>query len=130
MAEFWQMTLMELDQDAVEPTKKLFHFGVFHYSCPICGEIVGIWRDPKIDRVTNGMLLQREKCKHGHDIDWSNVREANPKQEPCGRFCDCEWGSLKCFYKRGYMRDPETKQWLKNEDGTCMRTHKRECDYE
>lgn len=130
MANYWQMTLAELDHESVQPTRKLFHFGQWHFDCPICGECVGMYRDPSIDKVTNGMMWQRSECKNGHVVDWSEVKEALPLREPCGRYCDSEWGSLKCFYKRGYMRDPETKKWLRDEDGQIMRTMKRECDYE
>ena len=73
---YWQMTLAELDQESVQPIRKLFHFGCYHFNCPICGEVVGIWRDPNIDEVTNGMIWQRDECKHGHRIDWSEVKEA------------------------------------------------------
>ena len=87
MANYWQMTLAELDQESVQPIRKLFHFGCYHFNCPICDEVVGIWRDPNIDnvvgiwrdpnidKVTNGMIWKRDECKHGHAIDWSNVKE-------------------------------------------------------
>ena len=130
MSNYWQMTIAELDMESVEPTKKLFYFGSYMFHCPICGEVVGIYRDPKFDPVTNGMELQRKECKHGHVIDWTNVKDALPLREPCGKFCDCEWGSLRCFYKRGYMRDPETKKFLRDEDGRPIRARKKECDYE
>ena len=76
MNNYWQITLAELDQESVQPIRKLFHFGCYHFNCPICDEVVGIWRDPKIDPVDNGMMYQRAECKHGHVIDWSNVKEA------------------------------------------------------
>ena len=75
MANYWQMTLTELDQESVQPLRKLFHFGCYHFNCPICDEVVGSWRDPNIDKVTNGMIWKRDECKHGHAIDWSNVKE-------------------------------------------------------
>lgn len=71
------MTFLELESDSFQPIKKLFHFGCWHYSCPICGEVVGIYRDPKIDKVTNGLIYKRDLCKNGHHVDWSEVNEAN-----------------------------------------------------
>lgn len=76
MNNYWQITFAELDRESFEPTKKLFHFGTFMFHCPICGEVVGIWRDPKFDKVTNGMTLQRKECKNGHKVDWSEAKEA------------------------------------------------------
>lgn len=74
MNNYWQMTLMELDRESVQPIKKLFHFGTYSYDCPICGDCVGFWRDPKFDKVTNGFTYKRDECKHGHKIDWEGVK--------------------------------------------------------
>lgn len=76
MANYWQMTLFELDRDSVAPIKKILHPGTWYFSCPICGETVGLWRDPKVDSVTNGMTQQRKECKNGHIVDWAEVKEA------------------------------------------------------
>ncbi len=47
--------------------------------------------------------------------------------EPCAS-CNVEFGSSKCFVKRGYMWDP-INRFLKNENGKCLRRNleKREC---
>lgn len=77
MKNYYQMTLFELDRDSFQPVKKMLHFGTYSFTCPMCGEAVGFWRDPKIDKVTNGMTLKYDECKNGHKVDWSNVKEAN-----------------------------------------------------
>lgn len=76
MADYWQMTLAELDRDAVQPIRHILHFGTYTFDCPICGECVGIWRDPRIDSMTNGMTYKQDVCKHGHAVDWSSIKEA------------------------------------------------------
>ena len=75
MSNYWQMTIREFMQDSFQPTRKLLHFGVYHFDCPVCGECVGIWRDPKFDPVDNGMMFKYEQCKNGHVVDWSMVKE-------------------------------------------------------
>ena len=127
------MTLFELDRDAFQPIKKLMHFGTWSFTCPVCGEVVGFYRDPKFDKVTNGLYLKYEQCKNGHAVDWSMVKEAEnaePSRSPCGKRCACEWGSLSCFYKRGYIRDTTTQKWVRDENGVCLRSATRECDWE
>lgn len=75
MADYYQMTIFELGRGAVVPIRKILHFGTYYYDCPLCGEAVGIWKDPKLDHVTNGFIYKRDQCKNGHEIDWSGVKE-------------------------------------------------------
>ena len=46
---------------------------------------------------------------------------------PCGIRCDCEWGSLRCFEKNGYMYDHGRRRWLRDENGYIL-IGKKECD--
>ena len=46
---------------------------------------------------------------------------------PCGRKCDCAWGSLRCFEKNGYMYDHGRRMWLRDERGNILKG-KQECD--
>lgn len=43
--------------------------------------------------------------------------------------CDCAFGSIKCFKKRGYIFGP-TKHFLRGENGEQLRSNKRECTKE
>lgn len=49
---------------------------------------------------------------------------------PCERYCDCEWCSMVCFKRRGYIWDKTQHCFLHGEDGLALRTKKRECDWE
>lgn len=55
--------------------------------------------------------------------------EAEPLREPCKRHCAVEWGSLKCFLMRGYVRDKSTEKWARGTDGKILRTKNRDCDW-
>lgn len=72
----WQMTFQELEADSFKPSRKLLHIGTYVFFCPVCGEAVGFYRNPRIDPITNGMYYKREQCKNGHAVDWSDVKEA------------------------------------------------------
>jgi hypothetical protein len=48
---------------------------------------------------------------------------------PCDRYCDCEWCSMMCFIKRGYIWDRTAHSFVYGEDGRAMRTKKRACDW-
>lgn len=52
-----------------------------------------------------------------------------PVREPCKRPCPVEWGSLKCFFMRGYVRDPQTQKWVRNDKGEIIITNDKECDW-
>ena len=47
---------------------------------------------------------------------------------PCNRFCDVEWGSLRCMERNGYMYDYRKRKWLRNDDGNII-VGKGTCDY-
>lgn len=51
----------------------------------------------------------------------------DPIREPCNRRCPVEWGSLKCFLLRGYMR--YDGKWARNEHGDILITKSKECDW-
>ncbi len=55
--------------------------------------------------------------------------EVEPLREPCKRHCAVEWGSLKCFLMRGYVRDRSTEKWARGSDGKILRIKNRECDW-
>ena len=62
--------------------------------------------------------------------EWLQSQE--PKKdlrEPCGRFCEVEWCSLQCFFKRGYIRDPSTQKWARDDNGNCLISNNPECDW-
>ena len=69
------MTIMELERDSFQPVRKMIHFGSYLYECPCCGETVGLWRDPRVDKDTNGMIYKLEQDKNGHVMDWSFIKE-------------------------------------------------------
>ena len=50
-------------------------------------------------------------------------------RESCGRYCEVEWGSLNCFFKRGYIRDPSTQKWARDENGNCLISQNKDCDW-
>lgn len=50
------------------------------------------------------------------------------KQIPCGQFCDVAPWSLRCFLRNGYIRDPKTGKWCRDENGAILKTMNRECD--
>lgn len=52
-----------------------------------------------------------------------------PVRIPCGRPCQYEWGSLRCFEMRGNVYDYVNRQWVRNEDGSHV-IGKKECDWE
>lgn len=62
------------------------------------------------------------------DID----TEAKPQElrSPCDRMCDCEWGSKRCFEKRGYMWNWHDRKWIRDDDGQCKIKEARECDWQ
>lgn len=51
-----------------------------------------------------------------------------PIREPCNRICECEWGSLVCIEKNGFMRDYRSRKWLRDENGKIL-MGRGECDY-
>ena len=58
--------------------------------------------------------------------------EKHPKLElrnTCERYCDVEWCSLSCFFKRGYIRDPKTQKWARDENGKILISKTKECDW-
>lgn len=50
-------------------------------------------------------------------------------RDECNSFCDVEWCSLTCFFRRGYIRDKNGK-WLRDEKGNILRSNNRQCDWE
>lgn len=69
---YWQMTL----EEALEPEKpqepegryELVR-GMWMYYCPICGDLVGTYSDGSVHR-ERGFIMHRDRCRHGHIIDW------------------------------------------------------------
>ena len=59
-----------------------------------------------------------------------NLFEQYPLRSPCDRRCDCEWGSMICFKKRGYIWDKSQHGWVRDINGIAMRTKNRQCDWE
>ena len=50
-------------------------------------------------------------------------------REPCGRYCEVAWCSLNCYFKRGYIRDPSTQKWARDENGNILISNNKECDW-
>lgn len=48
---------------------------------------------------------------------------------PCMRECPYEWGSLRCFERRGQMYDRIQRKWIRDDEGRIL-IGKKECDYE
>ena len=68
----WQITLFELNEDKVKPTKSYNSpSGTVHYLCGICSAPVGIY-GPKTHH-ERGWILKRECCKNGHVVDWEGI---------------------------------------------------------
>ena len=47
----------------------------------------------------------------------------------CSRVCEYEFGSLRCFEKRGYMYDYQKRRWLRNIKGEIIKMNNPECDW-
>ena len=56
--------------------------------------------------------------------------EQYPLRTPCDRHCDCEWCSMVCFKRRGYIWDKTQHSWVYDQNGKALRTKNRECDWE
>lgn len=63
---------------------------------------------------------------------WRSTEETKKMilRSPCDRYCDCEWCSMVCFKRRGYIWDETQHSFLHGEDGYALRTKKRACDWE
>ena len=63
--------------------------------------------------------------------DWLKEKEQAkfPLREPCGRRCEFEWGSLRCFEKRGYYYDHANRCWMRNAKGKIIKQLNPECDF-
>ena len=56
--------------------------------------------------------------------------EDYPLREPCGRHCDVECFSKKCYIRRGYIWHPEGRHnWLRDDNGRIM-IGPKDCDWE
>ena len=67
----------------------------------------------------HGIIIDFEQIRGGFDnLEW---------REPCNMYCDCAWGSLKCFLKRGYMRHKD--KWLRDDNNNIMIANKKECEW-
>lgn len=60
----WQMTWDELMTDSFKPIRKLIHIGSWGYECPVCGQVVGLYRTDE------GWLIKRDACRNGHKVKW------------------------------------------------------------
>jgi len=49
-------------------------------------------------------------------------------QEPCCQFCDVSVWSLECFIRNGYIRNPATQKWARDDNGEILKTRNRECN--
>ena len=49
-------------------------------------------------------------------------------QEPCCQFCDVSVWSLECFIRNGYIRNPATQKWARDDNGEILKTRDRECN--
>lgn len=69
-------------------------------------------------------------ARHGLIVDYRQIRTCNDDlewQEPCHMYCDCAWGSLICFLKRGYMR--HDGKWLRDDNNNIMIARQKECEW-
>ena len=62
--------------------------------------------------------------------DYQAPEKIYPVRHPCRRRCPVEWCSLKCFLMRGYVRDPQTQKWARNDKGEIIITNDKLCDWE
>lgn len=77
----------------------------------------------------NGVFITDGDC---WNPSWWRATEKTKKmllRTPCYRYCECEWCSMECFMRRGYIWDKTQHSFLHGEDGKAMRTKKRECDW-
>ena len=77
----------------------------------------------------NGVFITDGDC---WNPSWWRATEKTKKmllRSPCDRYCDCEWCSMMCFIKRGYIWDKTAHSFVYGEDGKAMRTKKRACDW-
>lgn len=51
-------------------------------------------------------------------------------RNPCERECECEWCSMICFLKRGYIWDKKEHSWVYDSNGQALRSKTRECNWE
>ena len=67
-----------------------------------------------------------------HPVWWRATEKTKKMvlRTPCDRYCDCEWCSMECFLRRGYIWDKNQHCFLHNENGKAQRTKKKECDWE
>lgn len=79
----------------------------------------------------NGVFVTDGNCWHP---TWWRSTEKTKKmilRAPCDRYCDCEWCSMVCFKRRGYIWDKAQHSFLHSkETGLALRTKKRECDWD
>ena len=68
----WQITLSELNNEKVKPTRFYNQSGTYVYSCGICGEPVGI-HSGRCKHVPAGWLYRKERCKNDHFVDWEGL---------------------------------------------------------
>ena len=70
---------------------------------------------------------EEKNCSWWYEL--AAVEEKTIRQ-PCGRPCDVEWCSKKCFIKRGNIWNTQDGGWARNSQGEILRTKNRECDWE
>lgn len=56
-----------------------------------------------------------------------SITDMIPVRQPCGRMCECEWGSLRCLEKNGRMFDRKACKFLRDENGDLLIGF-RECE--
>lgn len=74
------------------------------------------------------MIKDNYECDGQMDI-FAFLDQA-PIREPCGRRCEVEWCSRRCFEKRGQMWDYHKNQWMRNVKGEIIKQLHPECDWE
>ena len=77
MLDWYQMTMEEmLDAGAKPPVSETGTSpGATVYSCRLCGAYVGYYNSG-VSHMEKGWHYRRDKCKYGHEIDWSPIDEA------------------------------------------------------
>lgn len=117
-----QISIFDIDFDALNQKR---------FSCTAFFED-GYSETREYDDCTEPLHLWDDlKAKHGIIVDFKMIRSGlNDNREwrkPCYGFCDCEWGSLRCFLKRGYIR--HDGKWVRREDGSIMIANHPECEW-
>lgn len=72
------------------------------------------------------MIKDNYECEGQMDI--FAFLDKNPVREPCGRRCEVDCWSRRCYEKRGQVWDYHHNQWMRNNQGEIL-VMKAECDW-